>query len=205
MSTHFWWYLSRASGIVAWAMLTASVMWGIFLSTKMLRGRKRPAWVLDLHKWLAVLTMIFLTLHIAALMLNSYSTFTVADVLLPFHSSYQISPTAFGGRLAVAMGVLSMWALVVVEGTSLAMKRMARSTWHSIHLASYGIFWIGSIHGLLVGTDASHLLYIWSSVATLAMVAFASAYRVLTKKRSKRSTEHGPNSLRNTHLEGTFG
>ena len=34
MSGQFWWYVTRASGIVAWLLLTASVLWGIVLSTK---------------------------------------------------------------------------------------------------------------------------------------------------------------------------
>ena len=28
MNPQFWWYVARASGIVAWLMLTAPVIWG---------------------------------------------------------------------------------------------------------------------------------------------------------------------------------
>ena len=52
MSEQVWWYLTRASGIVAWLMLTASVIWGIVLSTKAFPEQRRPAWLLDLHRWL---------------------------------------------------------------------------------------------------------------------------------------------------------
>lgn len=205
MTTHVWWYLSRASGIVTWIMLTASVMWGVFLSTNLLQSWKRPAWLLDLHKWLGALTMGFLTLHVAALLLNTYAPFNVTDVLLPFHSSYQVSAGAPGGRFAVAGGVIAMWALIVVEVTSLLMKRIPRKTWHSIHLVSYLTFWLGTIHGMLVGTDATHLLYGITAGASIGMVAFASIFRYLTRKRVRRSQLDSTSAARNTHLERSFG
>ena len=34
---------ARASGVVAWLMLTASVLWGVVLSTKAFPGHRRPA------------------------------------------------------------------------------------------------------------------------------------------------------------------
>ena len=52
MNPQIWWYLTRASGIVAWLMLTASVIWGIVLATKAFPEHRRPAWLLDLHRWL---------------------------------------------------------------------------------------------------------------------------------------------------------
>ena len=48
MNPQFWWYLTRSSGIVAWLMLTASVIWGVLLSTKAFPTQRRPAWLLEL-------------------------------------------------------------------------------------------------------------------------------------------------------------
>lgn len=51
--------LPRASGIIAWLFITASVLWGIALSTDMFPKRRRPAWLLDLHRALGGLTVVF--------------------------------------------------------------------------------------------------------------------------------------------------
>jgi hypothetical protein len=56
MTPETWWFLSRASGIVAWLMLTASVLWGIVLATDLFPKWRRRAWLTDLHRWLAGLT-----------------------------------------------------------------------------------------------------------------------------------------------------
>ena len=36
------WYVARAAGLVAWTLLTASVFWGLSISTKVFRGKPRP-------------------------------------------------------------------------------------------------------------------------------------------------------------------
>ena len=33
VNPQLWWYLSRSAGIVAWVMLTGSVLWGIVLAS----------------------------------------------------------------------------------------------------------------------------------------------------------------------------
>ena len=48
------WYIARAAGLVAWALLAAATLWGLALSTKVARRRSapRPNWLLDMHRWL---------------------------------------------------------------------------------------------------------------------------------------------------------
>lgn len=178
MNAQFWWFLARSSGIVAWAALSASVLWGIVLATDLFPQHRRPAWLLDLHRWLGGLTIGFLGIHVGALLADSYVAFGPADVLVPFASAWKPVP--------VALGVLAMWALVVVQGTSLAMKRLPRRVWRRIHLLSYGAFWLTSLHGTFAGTDASRLLYLVPSTLSVLAVAGGVAYRVLHGKGRQR-------------------
>lgn len=168
---HVWWHLARASGIVAWLLLTASVLWGIFLSTKLLQRLRRSAWLLDLHRWLGGLTVGFVVLHVSALVADGYVEFDALDVLVPFASGWR--------PMAVALGVLAMWGLVAVEVTSAAMRRLPRRAWRAVHLSSYGVFWLTSLHAALAGTDAPNPLYRWTAVASLGALAFAVTYRLL--------------------------
>ena len=47
MNEHAFWYLSRASGMVAWVILAITCLWGILLITRMLKPADRPAWLLQ--------------------------------------------------------------------------------------------------------------------------------------------------------------
>ena len=44
---HLWWYVTRASALIAWALMTLSVLWGILLSTRVLRRADNPSWLRD--------------------------------------------------------------------------------------------------------------------------------------------------------------
>jgi predicted ferric reductase len=173
MNPQFWWYLSRASGIVAWLILTASVLWGIVLATDLFSESRRPAWLLDLHRWLGGLAVGFTAIHIAALVADSYVEFSVADLTVPFASDYKTG--------AVAWGVLAMWLLVVVELTSLAMKRIPRRVWRGIHRTSAATFWMASLHGTYAGTDANNRLYAITSIVAAVVMMVALAYRMFSR------------------------
>ncbi len=181
MNPQIWWYLTRASGIVAWLMLTASVIWGIVLATKAFPEHRRPAWLLDLHRWLGGLAVAFTALHLGALVADNYVHFGAAELLIPFASPWRTG--------AVALGVVAVWLLVAVEATSLAMRRIPRRYWRWIHLSSYGVFLLTSLHAAFAGTDTAHWLYQGTAVATIVAVMVATIYR-LTHRRAPRHAAH---------------
>ena len=170
MSEQLWWYVARSGGIVALALATLSILWGLALSTRITDGRPRPAWLLDMHRMLGGASVVFTAIHVAALMLDSYVSFGLTDVLVPFASSWNAG--------AVAWGIESMYLLAAVQVSSLAMKRLPRRLWRAIHMGSYGVFATGVVHGLQAGTDASHPLYVAGTVGSIVAVAFLTAYRV---------------------------
>jgi DMSO/TMAO reductase YedYZ heme-binding membrane subunit len=178
-----WWHLARASGIVAWLSLTASVLWGIFLSTRILQQRRRPAWLLDLHRGLGALTIGFVAIHLGALVADNFLHFGLGDLVVPFASNWRPG--------AVALGVVAAWILAVVEISSLALKHLPRRAWRAIHLTSYLAFWLTSIHAALAGTDTTNPLYRWASAVTILAIVFAVAYRVLTRGRPPPGRESG--------------
>lgn len=179
MSPQFWWYLTRASGIVAWLMLTLSVIWGILLSTKAFPDQRRPVWLLSVHRWLGGLTMSFLAIHLVALVADSYVSFGIADIAIPYASDWKPG--------AVALGVLGAWLLVAVELTSLAMRRLPRKFWRVVHLSSYLAFWLTSMHAAFAGTDATSWLYRGGAAASILAVAWALMYRVANRRAVRRA------------------
>jgi methionine sulfoxide reductase heme-binding subunit len=179
MNPQFWWYLTRASGIVAWLMLTLSVIWGILLSTKAFPDHRRPAWLLALHRWLGGLTIWFLAIHLIALVADDFVSFGLADLAIPYASDWKPG--------AVALGVLGAWLLVAVEVTSLAMRRLPRKFWRAVHLSSYVAFWFTSMHAAFAGTDATSWLYRGGAAASILAVAWALMYRVANRRAVRRA------------------
>ena len=171
MNNQFWWHLSRASGIVTWGFLIATALWGILLATRVLKPYDRPAWLLDLHSWLGTVTLFGTALHLAALVGDSYVHFGVADLFVPFASSWK--------PLAVAWGIIAMYLLVVVQASSWAMKKIPKSLWRTLHLLSYGLFVTVSIHAFSAGTDRANHFFQAFGVAIITVMVGATAIRVL--------------------------
>jgi DMSO/TMAO reductase YedYZ heme-binding membrane subunit len=180
MNPQFWWYVARASGMVAWLALTASVLWGVVLSTKAFPRRRRPAWLLDLHRWLGGLTVGFVAIHLVALLADSYVELDLVDLAVPFASEWEPA--------ALALGVIALWFLVAIELTSLAMRRLPKAVWRAVHLTGYVVFWLVSVHAALAGTDPAQRAYQVSAIASIVAVAWATMYRV-ANRRAGRTTE----------------
>ena len=177
MSPHLAWYVARASGILAWLLLSASVIWGLLLSTRLLQRRPSPRWLLDLHRFLGGLAVTFVGVHILGLVADNYLHFGVADVLVPFASQWRTS--------AVALGVVSIWLLVAVEITSLLMRRLPRRLWHRVHLASYGTFWFVTLHAVLAGSDSHNALFRLTMYGVIVVVVFLTVIRVMQPHQPK--------------------
>lgn len=180
MNEQFWWYVARSTGLVAWALATASVLWGLLLSTKALGRRPRPAWLLDLHRHLGGLTLVFTAVHLLGLAADSYVHFGWADLFVPMASSWQPA--------AVTWGIVAFYLLVVVEASSLAMRRLPRRLWRGVHLLSYAVFVLATVHGVTAGTDWRHPATHWGALLGILAVTFFLVYRMLAVRRRRRRT-----------------
>ena len=179
MNPNPWWNLTRASAIVAWVLMAVAILWGVLLATRVLKPNDRPAWLLDLHRWLGVLSIATVAAHLGALVADSnpYVYFGWRELFVPQASAWR--------PVAVTWGVIAFYILVVVQLTSLVMKKLPKRVWRSIHLTSYAMFVMATVHGFLAGADAKHLVFIVVASAGCGVLLFATVARVL-QARAKR-------------------
>jgi methionine sulfoxide reductase heme-binding subunit len=170
LSQPLWWYTIRASGLVAWALLLGAVAWGLVLSIRPIR-RPRPAWALDLHRFLGGLAFVFIALHLVGLLFDSFVGFSLTDLLVPMASHWRPG--------AVAFGVVAVYLAVAVEVTSLFMRRLPRRVWHSVHLLSLVALVLVTVHAFTAGADASSPVVVALGVLSSAVVASLGVVRVL--------------------------
>ncbi len=180
MNPQTWWYMSRASGMVAWIVLGATCLWGILLITRMLKPADRPAWLLDLHRWLGALAIVTVGLHMITLVADNYVYFGWRELFVPNASPWKTGP--------VTWGVIAFYILVVVQVSSLMMKKLPRRLWHGIHLLSYVLFAMATVHGLQAGSDRSTTIFLIVASGFTAVVIFAAVARFL-QARHKHMTK----------------
>ena len=158
-----WWDTARAGGLVAAALVAASVIAGLALSTAPRRARPRSSWRLDLHRFLGGLACVFLVVHVVALLLDRYIPFGLTDLLVPLASRWH--PTA------VALGVVALYLLAAIEITSLLKPRVPQRAWRMVHYASFAVFALVQGHMLLAGSDRHSPVLLATVVACDLVVA----------------------------------
>jgi methionine sulfoxide reductase heme-binding subunit len=174
MSGQGWWYLTRASGIIAWVLLGASVALGTMQSSRRTPGRS-PAWFVDLHRGLAGIACWALATHLVALIADSFESFDLLDLLIPYRA-----PVEPGG---VAWGIAALYVTVAVEATSLAARRLSWRTWRTIHASGLVVFWLTTLHAIQTGTDTQSWLLRIAAVAVSLFVAVVTVVRFLPPRR----------------------
>lgn len=171
VTTKLWWYVARASGLVAWALVVASVVWGLWLAGRVTRKLPPPAWTLDLHRFLGGLTVSFVVVHVIALVADTYVHFGWSELFVPLASKWRPWPVAFG--------IVALYLLLAVEITSLLMRHLPRRLWRFVHLGSFALAFLGTVHGLTAGADAAQPAVRWAVVGACALVATALTIRLL--------------------------
>lgn len=141
------WHLTRATGVVAYVLLAVSMVAGLALSSRVHGRRPKRTWVLDVHRMAGALALGFLGVHVASLLMDSFVSFSVADVLVPLVGGWK--------PVAVGAGIAAMWLLIAVELSSLVRRRLSAQAWRRIHLASFGAFALATAHFVMAGTDAA--------------------------------------------------
>jgi methionine sulfoxide reductase heme-binding subunit len=179
LDSRTWWWVTRAAGIVAWVVVAAAVVWGLLASTKMIRRRGAPAWILDLHRYLGTLTIVFVAIHVAAIWLDSFVKFDTKQLFVPFTASWRPH--------AVAWGIFSTYLLIAIQTTSWVMRKLPRKLWHRVHLLSIPMLAMATVHGFLAGTDRANRAVQWSAFAVGLGVVFFVSVRLLSPSRTARN------------------
>lgn len=164
------WYVARASGLVAWALVTASVVWGLALSSRLIRRRGVPAWLLALHRYLGTLSIVFIAVHLLALVADNYVPYGWKDLFVPMATRWRPGATAWG--------IAGFYLLVAIQTTSWLMRWLPRRVWHVVHLSSFGLFAAGTVHGFQAGADMSNRLILWSGMVGIVLVVTLLVFRV---------------------------
>jgi hypothetical protein len=176
--THVWWYVARSSGLVAWFLLVASLVIGALYSGRMTEKRYRRL-LLDLHPWMSGVALGAVLLHIGAIVADSYVQISPFQALVPFTSSWRPG--------AVAWGTIALWLMLFVQVTAFARKYMARRTWHAIHLTSYGLAVLATVHSVTAGSDTASAPVRWTMVAIVVFATAVSALRAAALVAGQRS------------------
>ena len=165
------WFLARASGVVALALLTLSMVLGIVAGTRLSSARWPRFVTQGLHRNISLFVLVLLAVHVIAAVVDDYVTITVQESFIPFIGTYR--PVWMG------LGALSSDLVIAMVVTSLLRQRIGYETWRAVHWTAYLCWPLGIVHALGTGSDVRKAWSVLFTLACVALVLLAVAWRIV--------------------------
>lgn len=169
------WYLTRATGTVSLLLLTFSVFLGVLTRSRH-ATRKTPRFVVvGLHRNVSLMILVFLGLHVATTVVDTYTNITLLDAFAPFLSQYR--------PLYLGLGAVASDLLIALLVTSVLRERIGYRTWKILHWTSYLCWPVALIHAWGTGTDPDAAWGRFLGLACVAVIAGTVLWRVVIGAR----------------------
>jgi predicted ferric reductase len=183
-----YWYLSRASGLVAFALVWLSMIWGLLITSRVARRWPGAFTANDVHQHVSLLGLGFGLFHALILLGDRYANYSLAQLLIPFTA-------AAHKPLWVGLGQVGFYLLGIIALSYYLRPWLGNRSWRALHILSFGVYLMALVHGVISGTDTSvpwiQAAY-WISAGSLL---FLTTYRVLVARFSSTKPAPHPSAL----------
>jgi sulfoxide reductase heme-binding subunit YedZ len=174
---HVFWITSRAAGIVAMLLASCSVGLGLAMGGRLLKIKASD--LRTAHEALSIGTMAAIVVHGGSLLGDAFMKPSLADITIPFASSYAQPWTS--------LGIVCGWLLIVLGLSYYVRARIGVNRWRKLHRWT-ALVWLLSLgHALGEGTDAGQLWFLASAAIVVipALGLLAVRYAPATPKASR--------------------
>lgn len=152
---------------VAYAMMCLTLTWGALTSMGLVNRFTGRQALRTGHSMLAALTLAFIAVHVASIMMLRFEPFTVEDAFLPFNN---------GGKFRHTMGILAFEGMLVAA-LGIGLRRwMSYWRWLWLHRLAYPAFAFGIGHALMGAAERGDLEVLWLAGIALAVPAVTVAF-----------------------------
>ncbi|PNK61760.1 ferric reductase-like protein [Psychrobacter sp. FDAARGOS_221] len=176
MTDKHYWYLSRASGVIGYALFWLSVLFGLLLSTRLGKQIKFSR-VFALHKFLSLTAIGFTLFHAGILLLDRFLNIELWQLLTPFGFS--------SNRIGTAMGQIGFYLLLICAISFYIKQYIGQSAWRWIHFSTFLAYMCVSIHLFMVGSDTRALPLMIFYAVTQSIVFILISYRLILMNFNK--------------------
>lgn len=170
------WFATRATGVIALVLLTATVVLGIAGTARFATPRWPRLLTSGLHRNLSLLSVAFVAAHVLTTVLDSYAPIGWAAAIVPFSSPYR--------TLWLGLGTVASDLLLAVVITSLLRVRLGYRSWRAVHWLAYASWPVALWHGLGTGTDSKLPWLLALDALGVTAVACALFWRLSLARRA---------------------
>jgi len=178
------WYVSRASGLIAFVFLWLTIFLGLAIRNPLLKRIIEPIYSFDFHAFTAVVAVFWALIHGTSLLFDKFIGFGAKDVAIPYFSQVTFVNTNY-----LALGIMAFYAMVIMTITSYLRSHMNFWVWRVLHFMNPVAFIFVVIHGYSIGTDMENdyvaNTYLYSSTLLVLLYLSSLIFMIISKIRNK--------------------
>jgi sulfoxide reductase heme-binding subunit YedZ len=183
LASHGWWLASRASGLVAFALITISVGIGLTMAGKLMRRPGLSRKLVRIHEQTALAGLVAIAVHGITLLGDPWLNPGVAGIAVPFAMGYK---TLFTG-----LGIIAGYLAALLGLSFYARRRIGPRLWRKAHRATVVVYLLGLVHALGSGTDATAVWFRWWVILTAPLIGGLFVYRLLSRRGARPAAAKG--------------
>ncbi len=145
MGVSLTWVTTRAAGYTSFVLLTASVALGLLLSSQWRSSRWPRFATTELHRFVTLLTLVFIAIHVSVALLDRFIRFSFVEVLVPFISHYR--------PLWTGLGIVAAYLATAVWLSTWLQRLIGYRWWRRLHFATFVVYAAAAAHGIGSGSD----------------------------------------------------
>lgn len=159
------WHVTRASGLVAYVLLTVAIIAGLYMQIGKQKGT--PLGITPfIHETTAHWAMYLTIFHTVILLFDTYVDLAWYEIFVPFLSNYH--------TVSLGLGIMGLYGFVLLFLTTDFRSFFGAAFRRTVHLLSPIIYVVSTFHGIFLGSDTGYLpiqaMYILSAVVSCFLV-----------------------------------
>lgn len=167
------WYLSRATGFIAYTLFWLTMVFGLLLGTRLSSQLGRyftASRLFELHQFTSLVAIGFAGFHALILLADDYLNLSIGQVLVPFGFQTDI--------VGVGLGQIGFWLLFICAMSFYVKSYLGQSVWRLLHFLTFMAYMLVSIHLFVVGSDNQVLPLLAFYALSQSLVFVLIGYRL---------------------------
>ncbi len=180
------WYLGRASGIVAFLLFSAVVIYGLLMSTGM-SAKLGIVSSYESHRFLSWMALTSTVVHFTSFFFDDFVKLSPLEAFVPFLFDRDfLSVGGYDLHLSVAFGVIALYLGFLVAITAEFRMNIAPKMWRKIHYTAFAFYILMVLHGFFSGSDSNAWWMRTMYIASVSVVFFLVMFRIFARPKGEK-------------------
>ena len=176
------WYFGRATGLLAFVLLTLGVVYGLVMSSRAFQKVISGSVSYELHRTLSWVALGAVLLHVGSFFFDDFLNIRFIEAVVPGALKRDFpSALGFDMGLAVAFGIAGLYFMIILLLTSEFRAKISQRVWRRTHYVSFFAYMTFIAHGFMAGSDSGETWVRAMYIISFSLVSLLVGVRIVSR------------------------